>query len=663
MKHLLPTGARALLLIAAHALAVLVSSAPAQENLFSSVPQAPWDQPEGEQVRSMFDILLKRVREEPRPRAMFNPELDARLEPFLNKIDDLIARKQWDEAATEIGQILVGIPDHPGLLQRAGLVYVQRGKNLLAEDQWERLSVVEPDNPEHYLLRASLVLRDGRLTKAEALVGKALELDPNLPTARYLMGVALMAQRRAQDMRSCLRDLQLAETALFVHWLDTERDVLIDLMGPESFETLARYILRGGSLAYQSIRNHPTINPPPILTAIHREQETEKARRDPESLPLTEEQLSRAASALFDAYLALRSEKWEEAEVALEEAAYQGVVSPAIERDLAFCAFKLDRREYADELMSGLINQFPGRGDFPAVYAMMLNQWRKTPEAEDMLKRARRTLGDMVDMTVFQTACINLDYLLVYDGEDGEVTWPRDTLVYPEAFRLTLDEYLVSLTGMIEKENWHEAGNAVQLMLRLDPENSGLKIRAGQVLTQLGQFEESLTYWNQLTDTYPDDARFQACRGGVLLRMGRLSDAQTALELALRLSPDDQLVRYNCAFYYAARGDMDKANALLQSRNIAELGQTTAWIRGESDMLRTVLGDTRFAQVTASMLEGTNSATETDSPIGSYKMVERLSTVSDLLARAFRARQERNWDGVIAALKACRENGATAPVV
>ena len=87
-----------------------------------------------------------------------------------------------------------------------------------------------------------------------------------------------------------------------------------------------------------------------------------------------------------------------------------------------------------------------------------------------------------------------------------------------------------------------------------------LRARAGRAhaLRMLGRAAEALAAIDDVIKDWPDYAIAHSTRGSALQALGRLPEGQAAYERAAQLDPENPLVHYNFACFWALVGDAAK---------------------------------------------------------------------------------------------------------
>ena len=145
--------------------------------------------------------------------------------------------------------------------------------------------------------------------------------------------------------------------------------------------------------------------------------------------------------------------------------------------------------------------------------------------------------------------------------------------------------------------HFDEAANEYREVLRLDPKNdvarlslvkSLLSARAGDA------FRESLPYVREYIQNHADDPEGYGLEGQACRRLGRYSEAVTALQRAVALNPDSYDARYNLGFSLARLGKGEEA--LEQLREAQRLKPDAPEPAYELGLLMSKKGEAKISQ-------------------------------------------------------------------
>lgn len=291
----------------------------------------------------------------------------------------LLNHRDLDGASLEIQQALSLAPDHPTLLWWAADLYAKRGQYAMSESYWARLSELYPSNAWVFAQWGDVFFQMDRFDRAEAALGRAIELDPSRLSSRYLLaGIHLMNGRRSLA-EPLLRNLTLQEVRHLASWIEADADVLAGKFGYRPIEALCQLALGEASGQPSAPGTEPTVD------------EWKTRMRD-------------LAAALTGALEALTNQQWAAARDGLEAARAAGLDSPNAERDHAMALYRLGEKTRALEELEQLIARYPEWPGAQRLYGLALLEERQFDKAANALAEARKTDASDAE-TAFALIC------------------------------------------------------------------------------------------------------------------------------------------------------------------------------------------------------------------------------------------------------------------
>ena len=180
-----------------------------------------------------------------------------------------------------------------------------------------------------------------------------------------------------------------------------------------------------------------------------------------------------------------------------------------------------------------------------------------TIEANQALEKARLHIENATEK---EKILIGSDFFGSYEEEQGlrlnslkELArkYPNDKRVY-----LNLGWFY---------QNWHkvldypEAIKMYNKSLELDPNYGLAMLRLARLYGEIGDFENSLAYYERYESLYPADARLFALMGGIYLRMGKVNEAIGKLKEAIEIKPDYYSPMWDLGYVYATMENYTEA--------------------------------------------------------------------------------------------------------
>jgi tetratricopeptide (TPR) repeat protein len=121
----------------------------------------------------------------------------------------LTSQKKYDKAREEYTQLTAQFPDYPNLHYAFGMFFVDIGNSASAVDQF-KLEIAR--NPQDVASRLRIVttLYKGDSAAALPYAQQAVQLDPHLPFAHYLLGLVYLD---TDDYLKAIPELEIARKA------------------------------------------------------------------------------------------------------------------------------------------------------------------------------------------------------------------------------------------------------------------------------------------------------------------------------------------------------------------------------------------------------------------------------------------------------------------
>jgi Flp pilus assembly protein TadD len=134
---------------------------------------------------------------------------------------------------------------------------------------------------------------------------------------------------------------------------------------------------------------------------------------------------------------------------------------------------------------------------------------------------------------------------------------------YSDSDRRSADELAHAGSILLNNGRFKEALALFEVAIRRNPENVRAQFGAGCALVRIGDLEQALARVEAVLRIAPDEIRALALSGHCLQRLGRPEEARKAFEHALTLDPQDNVVLYNFACFWAIAGDEDRCREYL----------------------------------------------------------------------------------------------------
>ena len=214
------------------------------------------------------------------------------------------------------------------------------------------------------------------------------------------------------------------------------------------------------------------------------------------------------------------------------------------------------------------------------------------------------------------------------------------------------------------ERKWNEAAREVNALLEQYPDDADLLSRAGHYYMMMRAYAVSEGYWSRLAALRPDNAWSVACWGGILVRLGQLTEARAVLEKAHALNGREIVARYHLACLSLKDGDIDKARAVLGSMTLLEIGNCATWTRDDAQSLESLLGMDHLRQLCSLVLGGGEAATAGGVDVSGMDVAAlqaMLNRAAQDLWTSYQAIQRKDWPSAETNLASAVEHGVHAP--
>jgi tetratricopeptide (TPR) repeat protein len=424
----------------------------------------------------------------------------------------LLIKKKPDEALALIEEVLDRDPENLKALVAAGRIYQQRDEPKKAAAVLERALAADPSDQNIYLLLGRIYWDSGDISNTVRVFEQMVNHLPDSYMAHFFHGKALQAAGK----------LELAEQALLKS-LDLEPS----LREPRK-ELLGIYKIR---------------NQPEKIIGIY------------ESMLEDDPTDENAILGLAEHYRALdRPEKAEQLLVRLGRLckSKKSVVSKVFET-------YLETKQYdtAIWVLQGMLKAAPDNSDLHYMAGIAADGLDQHAEAVDHL------LSVEPASRFYSTAVLHAALIFHDMGKiDRAITVVQNAVKQsPE----TANYYLYLGSFFEELERYDEAIGALQKGLQVDSQNARMHFRLGVIYDKTGRKQESIDTMKMVIQLSPEDAEALNYLGYTYADLGiNLDEAETLIQTALQLKPNDGYITDSLGWVYYKRGNYPEALQLLQ---------------------------------------------------------------------------------------------------
>lgn len=423
----------------------------------------------------------------------------------------LLIKKKPDEALALIEEVLERDPENLKALVAAGRIYQQRDESEKAKAVLERAMATDPPDQNIYLLLGRIYWDAGDISDTVRVFEKMVHNLSDSYAAYFFYGKALQAAG----------ELDLAERALLKS-LDLEPSLTEPRM-----ELLNIYKNRNQTDkiigVYESMLNDDPTDEHAILgLAEHYRKIDRQAQAEKLLVRLGRLCMSKKSvvSKVFETYLETK------------------------QFDTAIWVIK------------GMLKAVPDNSDLHYMAGIAADGMDKKSEAVNHLLK-------VVPSSRFYPTAVLHTALIFHDM--GKIDRAIDAIQTAiKHFPKNADYYLYLGSFFEELERYDEAINTLQKGLQIDNQNARMYFRLGVIYDKIGRKNESIDTMKMVIQLSPDDAEALNYLGYTYADLGiNLDEAETLIQTALQLKPNDGYITDSLGWVYYKRGNYREALQLL----------------------------------------------------------------------------------------------------
>lgn len=425
----------------------------------------------------------------------------------LELVNLLLIRKEDQRALNLVEQVLAQEPDNIQALTLAGGIYQKQNKTNEAVRAYEKAIAQNPTEQNIYMLLGRIYWNSNDLDNAERVFRQMTRVIPDSYAAFYFFGKVLSAKGKLEAAESALlKSLKLEPS------LEEPRAELLKIYRTQNKP--AKIVK-----TYQSMLE---IDPYDCKAALGLAEHYRQVNKTTLSRKLLKKLGHRVGSdgsvisALFEMYV--ETKQYEEALWALE----------------------------------GMLQSAPSNSDLHYLAGIALDGMDRDAAALKHLIKVQP------DSKFYNNAVIH-SALLYHDM--GKI----DRAIGVVQAALTHDpdnaDYYLYLGSFYEElERYDEALKVFQEGLRRDDKSARLHFRIGVVYDKMGSRQDSISAIKAVLKLTPNDAEALNYLGYTYADMGiNLDEAETLIQTALRLKPDDGYITDSLGWVYFKRGQYTQA--------------------------------------------------------------------------------------------------------
>ncbi len=168
----------------------------------------------------------------------------------------------------------------------------------------------------------------------------------------------------------------------------------------------------------------------------------------------------------------------------------------------------------------------------------------------------------------------------------------------------TLTRTIRRIRRLITAGHLDRARTELTVDLRVYPDHPLLLSLAAILYTSLGEFERADGYWEQVAEIAGHHHEVESIRGGVLLRLGAIEQAEELLNRSNTKRPYQPLTVFHLVCLYEATDRIEQAAPLLKAMSALQLTEIIGWLENDHETLLTFLDKESYLHVVELALRG-----------------------------------------------------------
>ena len=425
----------------------------------------------------------------------------------LEKANLLLIKKQSDQALILIEEVLADEPENLHALDMAGRIYHQQKRMDDALAAFEKVLAGKPQEQNTYLIVGRIYWNNNDFDNAERVFLQMVQYLPHSYAAYYFYGKVLAAQGKDEA----------AETALV-----------------------------------QSLKLDPSLEEPrnELLKIYKKKNQHSKITQTYREILELDPANHHAAFGLADHYHKIGQDQ-----LSLQ---LLGQMATRMEGDATIIStlfeMFLESKQYDDALwaIEGMLKSRPDNSDLHYMAGVSADHLDDHQRALDHLHR-------VAPGSRFYTNAVVQGALLYHDlGKvDRAIALVRKALSHHPDY----SDYYFYLGWFYEKlERYDEALKILQAGVANDSTNARLHFRIGVVYDKMGRRQDSITAMQRVIVLTPNDAEALNYLGYTYADLGiNLDEAETLIQSALKIKPDDGYIADSLGWVYYKRGQYAQA--------------------------------------------------------------------------------------------------------
>lgn len=452
------------------------------------------------------------------------------------KIPILLLRlERTDEAASWLADYLQGHPDKTGMRMLYAKVLLRQKKTAEAMRQYQLISERHPDDAAILLLLSEMYINADQPERAEPLLTRILNREPNSYLGHILMARMLQAEGKTDGA------VDHYQQALKRNWsADLDMELGDVLVKAERYDEAAKL--------YRELIERDGQNESPRVALVHvylLQKKDSQALAELNRLKTVAEQPQRVDLTIARLYA---KQKHYDKAIAIVEKLLARENLPEARYFLAALQVQQGRLEKALKQIRLIDPSAPEYADAFFLQVRILREQDKLDEAQALLEQ-QISAGTLRNSELY----ILLAALHQLEGRDdlSKKVLLQGIDAFPD------DENLLYEYGlMLESDGDHEAALAImQKIIELKPDHAAALNFVGYSWADTKvNLDQALEYIRRAIEIKPENGYIHDSLGWVYYRLGKLDQAIKELETAVRFSPDDAAILDHLGDVYLESG-------------------------------------------------------------------------------------------------------------
>ncbi len=481
-----------------------------------------------------------------------------------------------EKALATIEDILTETPEDIGSLIIAGTIQKELGRDKEAASEFEKVLSLKPDQEKIYHILGEYYLENNAPGKAETVYQQMTERFPEKWEGFFFLGKIQAQQKKfaaaEKNFRHCL---ELEKT------LVSPRFELIELYQQESAADIEVTVKSGDTLFSLCQTHYQRYSDELVkkISAANPEIEDISALKSGQKLILpgsTQSCDSACRQKVVDLYNSILNDYPENYRAVMELALFyysvgeqqqaddlliglgrkSDKISQQIMQYISQIFISRQRVDDARTILVGLLRGAPENSDFHYLLGVIEDKQQKPAKAIQHFSKIS------ADSTFYSTARLQMAFLYEETEQPQKAQAIFDQLLEVESDNA---ELLLYAGSFLERQEQYEQAEALYLRgIEVEPENMDLLFRLGVVYDKTGRKEAVIKQMKNIIKIAPDNANALNYLGYTYADMGiELDEAQSLIEKALRIEPDNGYITDSLGWVYYQKGEFEKAIELL----------------------------------------------------------------------------------------------------